>query len=45
MKEGRMGAGGDCVCPQCGTKALHSAGTACARQKCPQCGELMVRSS
>jgi hypothetical protein len=46
---GRMGGpsaagpGGDCVCPSCGYRKEHVAGTPCYRQKCPQCGTQMIR--
>jgi hypothetical protein len=39
-----LGIGGDCVCPQCGTKAPHERSMPCMQQKCPQCGTLMVRA-
>jgi ferredoxin len=39
-----MGAGGTCVCPQCGTTAAHLRGTPCTAQNCPQCGTVMIRS-
>ncbi|MBN1376393.1 MAG: hypothetical protein JXA01_09585 [Dehalococcoidia bacterium] len=38
------GPGGDCVCPQCGEKVAHQAGTPCYNIKCPKCGTAMVRS-
>ena len=43
---GGRGAGpaGECVCPQCGTKAPHDRGVPCLQQKCPQCGTPMVRA-
>jgi len=46
---GRMGgqfaAGprGQCVCPQCGEKAVHAAGQPCTQMKCPKCGATMTR--
>jgi hypothetical protein len=39
-----LGAGGECLCPQCGTRAPHERGMPCIQQKCPQCGTLMVRA-
>lgn len=47
---GRMGGsgtgtGGECQCPQCGTRAPHKRGMPCVEQKCPQCGSTMVRAS
>ena len=45
MSGGRLGAGpgGNCVCPSCGTKVVHQAGTPCASMNCPKCGIRMVR--
>jgi len=42
---GRPGAGpaGNCVCPNCGEKVPHKAGTPCAAVECPKCGNKMVR--
>lgn len=37
------GPGGECVCPQCGHKASHTAGQPCAEDECPKCGAIMVR--
>ena len=37
------GPGGDCVCPKCGAKVLHEAGTPCTFVECPECGAKMVR--
>lgn len=41
----RPGAGpaGLCVCPSCGHKVAHTAGTPCYSSKCPKCGTNMVR--
>ena len=41
----RLGAGpgGSCVCPACGEKVIHQAGTPCALMNCPKCGIRMVR--
>jgi hypothetical protein len=48
--QGRMGGnrpgagpGGDCVCPQCGTRIAHDRGTPCYNLSCPKCGAKMVR--
>ncbi len=40
-----QGAGpeGECVCPSCGTVALHEPGVPCTDIKCPRCGTMMVR--
>lgn len=40
-----MGAGpeGYCVCPECGEKTQHTAGTPCTSMRCPKCGAGMVR--
>ena len=35
---------GECMCPQCGTKAPHEAGVPCLQMKCPECGTTMVRA-
>jgi hypothetical protein len=35
---------GECVCPQCGTKATHERGVPCLQTKCPQCGMAMTRA-
>lgn len=37
------GPGGECVCPKCGTKSPHVAGTPCTKISCPKCGAKMVR--
>jgi hypothetical protein len=37
------GPGGNCMCPKCGTRIPHKAGTPCYSEKCPQCGANMVR--
>ncbi|MBN1382930.1 MAG: hypothetical protein JXA41_14765 [Deltaproteobacteria bacterium] len=37
------GAGGNCICPNCGLKMLHKAGMPCNQQTCPECGTKMVR--
>jgi hypothetical protein len=38
-----FGAGGYCVCPNCGLKMLHKAGFPCSEQECPECKSKMVR--
>jgi len=38
-----FGAGGYCVCPNCGLKMLHKAGFPCSEQECPECRSKMVR--
>lgn len=45
MKGNRLGAGpgGNCVCPQCGTKSLHKLGVPCYSVSCPKCGTKMTR--
>ena len=42
-RRGNAGPGGNCVCPSCGTKVTHQAGTPCASMTCPKCGIRMVR--
>ena len=42
-RRGVTGPGGNCVCPSCGTKVDHLAGTPCASMNCPKCGIRMVR--
>jgi hypothetical protein len=37
------GAGGNCVCPSCGTKVPHQQGNPCFNMSCPKCGVRMVR--
>jgi len=37
------GPGGECICPNCGYTAPHTAGQPCYRIKCPQCGTKMIR--
>ncbi|MBA4418869.1 MAG: hypothetical protein C0392_13330 [Syntrophus sp. (in: bacteria)] len=39
-----LGAGGECICPQCGTKTPHDQCVPCIQQKCPKCGALMTRA-
>jgi len=38
-----LGPGGFCVCPACGTKIPHQRGIPCYQQKCPKCGQRMIR--
>lgn len=37
------GPGGSCLCPNCGTRVPHKAGTPCMTITCPQCGTQMMR--
>jgi len=37
------GAGGNCICPACGTKISHKQGIPCNSAACPKCGAKMVR--
>jgi len=38
-----LGPGGECVCPNCGTRIPHGRGIPCYEQKCPKCGQSMTR--
>jgi len=38
-----MGAGGHCVCPQCGEQTVHHRGIPCQEEHCPECGAKMLR--
>ena len=38
-----LGPDGNCLCPNCGEKTPHSAGTPCKATKCPKCGAFMIR--
>jgi hypothetical protein len=38
------GPGGECVCPSCGHRVPHQAGTPCYSVSCPKCGTRMVRA-
>lgn len=38
------GPGGECVCPNCGEKTLHTAGQPSNQMKCPKCGTQMTRA-
>ncbi len=42
---GQRGFGGPtvCRCPECGTTAAHVRGQPCVKQKCPECGSMMIR--
>jgi len=37
------GAGGSCVCTQCGQREPHERGVPCMERKCPKCGAVMAR--
>lgn len=37
------GPGGNCLCPNCGTKVPHQPGIPCYSMNCPKCGTRMVR--
>jgi len=37
------GPGGDCVCPSCGARVIHTVGVPCYQSRCPKCGAPMVR--
>jgi hypothetical protein len=39
------GPGGNCVCPNCGTKTPHAVGQPCSGQVCPKCGMRMTRET
>jgi hypothetical protein len=45
MRGTRPGAGpsGECVCPNCGARVPHQAGTPCYNLSCLKCGAKMVR--
>ena len=48
MGRGRMGGlaagpGGECICPNCGTKTVHQISIPCYQQECPKCGSNMTR--
>jgi len=38
-----LGPGGECVCPNCGTKIPHQRGVPCYEHRCPKCGQAMAR--
>lgn len=37
------GPAGYCVCPKCGEKVKHIAGTPCTAMKCPKCESFLLR--
>ncbi|MHC1567020.1 MAG: hypothetical protein ACXQT5_00950 [Candidatus Syntropharchaeia archaeon] len=39
-----LGPGGECVCPNCGTRVPHKQGVPCFQESCPKCGTQMVRA-
>ncbi|MEA3450850.1 MAG: ferredoxin [Bacteroidota bacterium] len=39
----KMGEGGLCICPKCGTKTKHLDGIPCKKTKCPKCDTIMIR--
>lgn len=39
----RMGGGGVCLCPKCGHRQPHQAGSPCLDARCPECGSALVR--
>jgi len=39
----KMGGGGNCICPKCGTTVLHKSGTPCIETVCPKCNSKMFR--
>ncbi len=41
--EGKMGAGGNCVCLNCGYSKPHERGMPCIEEKCPKCGKALMR--
>jgi predicted DNA-binding protein (UPF0251 family) len=38
-----MGASGYCICPKCDERVAHQRGRPCQEQKCPACGQKMMR--
>jgi hypothetical protein len=40
---GALGAGGDCICPKCGTRTAHQAGVPCIDERCSECGSALLR--
>jgi hypothetical protein len=39
-----LGPGGECACPNCGTRVPHQRGVPCYAHKCPKCGQPMTRA-
>ncbi|KPJ55175.1 hypothetical protein AMJ47_01520 [Parcubacteria bacterium DG_72] len=39
-----LGPGGECLCPNCGTKTPHQRGVPCYEHRCPKCGQAMTRA-
>ena len=39
-----LGPGGECICPNCGTKVSHRRGVPCYEHRCPKCGQPMTRA-
>lgn len=39
-----MGPGGECICPQCGTRVPHQRGVPCFKMSCPNCGAPLTRA-
>lgn len=37
------GAGGSCLCPQCGHRQPHERGKPCMQVQCPKCGTTLIR--
>jgi len=37
------GAGGNCLCPNCGEKVAHQTRKPCMEMICPKCGSQMMR--
>ena len=40
---GKLGAGGFCVCFNCGYRKEHEQGKPCMEEKCPNCGKVLMR--
>jgi len=38
-----LGAGGECICPNCGATVPHTRGVPCYQISCPNCGTRMTR--
>jgi predicted DNA-binding protein (UPF0251 family) len=47
MKEENNGSGpgGYCICMHCNTRVPHTEGKPCRREKCPNCGKMMIREN